>query len=272
MENEDITTDHPLSPTYAIAIISAKGGVGKTSFAASLGVCMARADRPVIMLDLDPQNSLCHHVGIPPNAREGSALASLNNHKWSTTVVELAPDLRLIPYGIPSEAERTAYEDILEQNPHWLSERLSELSITPGTIIIFDTPPGPSIYIQRVLEIANLALVLTLPDAASFAAIPVMERLLNQYSRPRAAFDGAKYIINQVNSAHPLSRDMAEVIRHELGSALIGRIHADQFMCEALANRQDVTSFAPYSQASYDIKICTDRVLQLLQANTTKRP
>lgn len=272
MQKNIITPNHPLHRVHIIAVISAKGGVGKTSIAASLGVAMAQTRQQVLMLDFDPQNSLCHHVGVNPNARKGSALASLKNEPWSSTTIEITPGLRLVPYGTPTEAERTAYEQLLERHPSWVADHLSELCVKPGTIVIFDTPPGPSVYVRRVLQITDLALVLTLPDAASFAAIPLMERLLDEYSRPKASFLGAKYIINQINSGQVLSRDMAEIIRHELGDAIIGRIHSDQFMCEALANQQDVIRFAPYSQASHDIKTCSNRILQLLHSNPTERP
>jgi ATPases involved in chromosome partitioning len=39
-----------------IAVVSAKGGVGKTTLAANLASVLATSGRRVIALDLDPQN------------------------------------------------------------------------------------------------------------------------------------------------------------------------------------------------------------------------
>lgn len=252
------------TPTNIIAVLSAKGGVGKTSVTANLGVALARLDRPVLLLDLDPQNALCHHLGVAPDATSGCASACVSRTNWHRATVECSPLLRLLPYGVASEAERITFEERLQKNPAELASCLSGMVTDPETIVIIDTPPGPSVYVRRALEATRLALVVTLPDAASYAAMPGMERLLDEYSRPRADFWGAKYIINQINSAQTLTRDITEIIKLEFSGDVIGRIHTDQFMREALANRQDVLGFAPYSQAAHDIAACAERIAATL--------
>jgi len=255
-----------------IAVLSAKGGVGKTSITANTGVALAQAGLPVLLLDLDPQNALCHHVGVDPRAAQGCALASLKGNNWNDTAVDCLTGMRLLPFGLPSDNERIAFERLLSERSDWLTRSLTNMALDPDTIVIFDTPPGPSIYVQRVLETTVLALVVTLADIASYAAMPSMERLLDAYSRHRPEFRGAKYIINQVDSGQMLARDIAETIKQAFGAAVIGRIHTDQFMREALANRQDVLTFAPYSQASHDIAACADRIRQALAVLQTSGP
>ncbi|MGK4924212.1 AAA family ATPase [Bordetella hinzii] len=53
-----------------IAIVSAKGGVGKTTIAATLGLALSRAGHPALVLDLDPQNALRFHLGADTEAAE----------------------------------------------------------------------------------------------------------------------------------------------------------------------------------------------------------
>ena len=40
-----------------VAIVSQKGGSGKTTIAVHLAVCAERAGKPTLILDLDPQGS-----------------------------------------------------------------------------------------------------------------------------------------------------------------------------------------------------------------------
>ena len=54
-----------------ITVVSAKGGVGKTTLAANLASVLAARGRRVIALDLDPQNALRLHFGIPLDSIDG---------------------------------------------------------------------------------------------------------------------------------------------------------------------------------------------------------
>ena len=48
---------------HTIALLTQKGGAGKTTLAASLAVAAAMAGEKVIALDLDPQGSLARWAG-----------------------------------------------------------------------------------------------------------------------------------------------------------------------------------------------------------------
>ena len=56
-----------------IAVASPKGGVGKTTCAAHLAYGIAAAGYRTLALDLDPQNSLRLHFGIPLGEAGGLA-------------------------------------------------------------------------------------------------------------------------------------------------------------------------------------------------------
>ncbi len=251
-----------------LAVLSAKGGVGKTSFAANIGVAFARAGQPVLLVDLDPQNAICHHFGIDAVASAGVSLATLNGRGWREAAVETASGVLVLPYGQPTEHQRIAFENAIDAQPNWPMSQLEAMRLAPGTIVIFDTPPGPTIYARKVLERIQMAAVVTLPNAASYATLHLMERLLDEYSRPRPGFLGAHYIINQTDSGHLLSRDVAALLKNEFGTDVLGRVHLDQFMREALAHGQDIITFAPYSQSAQDILDCARLINQHLNNGT----
>ena len=67
--------------------------------------------------------------------------------------------------------------------------------------VFIDTPPGPSAYMQQALTAAQVVVVVNLPDAASYAALALMQRLVHTYCTPRPDFAGTLHVLNQADGA-----------------------------------------------------------------------
>jgi cellulose biosynthesis protein BcsQ len=91
-----------------------------------------------------------------------------------------------------------------------------------------------------------------LPDIASYATISTMENLYRSYCSGRTNFIGANYLINQSDSKNRLGRDVASTVHLHLRDSVIGKIHYDQAVSEALAFSQAVLDYDQHSQSSHD--------------------
>jgi chromosome partitioning protein len=168
-----------------IALLTQKGGAGKTTLAASLAVAAAHAGERVIALDLDPQASLS---------------------RW----------------GKYRETARAPNKVMIEQLE---SERLPRLrAILEGlagvgfTLAVFDTAGADSAAARFVTEIADLCLLPTRPTrldveatAATFRAVFLAKRkaafVLNQCPptyRSSRTNDSAKGLTNLGVLAEPM--------------------------------------------------------------------
>lgn len=233
-----------------------KGGVGKTSTTANLAAMIAknRSGMRVFMLDLDPQNSLKLHFGFGGLLHDGVCRQSLQNRDWVDVMFESLSGPICMPYGVVSEPERKAFERLLEKQPDWVGRQLARAGIGAGDLVLIDTPPGRSVYLEQAFACADLAMIMLLADAGSYATIPAMELWLDEIQVSRPDLTGI-YLLNQLDDARPLSRDIGSVLGQNLGHRLApGGIHRDEAISEALACQQPVLHYDPHCQATADIR------------------
>lgn len=254
-----------------VAVISGKGGVGKSTLSANLGTTWQRQGKAVLVVDLDPQNALRNHLGLAfePGAEEQVAgIAQFGEAEEDLRErCQLSPaGVAVLPFGTVDETRRRAFERQLDSEPDWLAQRLADMQLSDGAVVILDTPPGPSVYLQQALTVANLALVVTLSDAASYATLPMIDNLIQTYTAERPEFMGTLYVINQVDSSRQLNKDVTLIMRNILGKRLIGLIHLDQSIAEALAYNQSVLDYDPSGRGCHDIQAVSVAVLEKLSS------
>ncbi|HRL21663.1 MAG TPA: cellulose biosynthesis protein BcsQ [Alcaligenes sp.] len=249
-----------------IAVASAKGGVGKTTVSANLGVALARLGRPVLAVDLDPQNALrFHYFHDQALSREdGMAKATVDNRAPGSPAGVTPSGVVMLPYGHCSESEREQFESILQQEPDWLRQRLSEMGLPANTLVVLDTPPGPSVYLKQALRAANFVVVVVLADAGSYITLPQMHELVEQYCDPAQGFVGSAVLINQVDRSRALASDVTQLLNVTQAGQVLGRIHADPAVAEALACGTTVFEYMEHSEAVRDFQASAREVLARL--------
>lgn len=239
-----------------IVVASMKGGVGKTSVTTNLAVAMAAelgADR-VSTIDLDPQNALRLHLGVEASEGQSICRQALRRRSWQSAMVDSPFGVACIPYGLVSESEREAFEDLLVEEPDWLERQLAQTGFGDDDLVLIDMPPGPSVYLNQGFACADLILIVLLADAASYSTIVAMETWIDQIAVQRPGVESV-YLLNQTDESVRLNRDIGEVLQQRLGKRLLPvGIHRDEAVCEALAFLQPVLFYDPRCQATHDFQ------------------
>lgn len=222
----------PVTPAQVIAIVSPKGGVGKSTVCAALAGALS-LKAPAIAIDLDPQNALQYHMGVSSNVA-GTNDAGLTGMDWNSLLRDGAAGTRVLPYGSISEKERRALEHCLKEDSHWLARQLVRMNLDADDVVILDTPPGRTLYLDQALDVADQVVLVVTPDAASFMVLDHIDRLFegrtNNFGR-----DDCSYIVNQFDASRTFCQDMLAVLKHRLGSKLIGVVPFDHAISEGLA-------------------------------------
>ncbi|MEU7095926.1 MinD/ParA family ATP-binding protein [Kitasatospora aureofaciens] len=161
-----LTVDLP-GAHVRIAVVSLKGGTGRTTVALGLGDVLA-ADRhrePVVALDAVPL-----HGGLATRAggREASVIELLANHQTYVTHNSPPPPAYRRPSGlavVPSEYRPDAQYVLGAEGYRWLAEHLIPRSFG---VMVTDTPAGLSDPLMAgVLSLADLVVLTTTTAAES---------------------------------------------------------------------------------------------------------
>ncbi|MCW1830156.1 cellulose biosynthesis protein BcsQ [Enterobacter asburiae] len=246
-----------------ICVCSPKGGTGITTLTATIAFALAREGNKALALDLDAQNALRIHFGVPVADGRGYAASWKNTSDWSQFVLTAGSNLFVLPYGSVTEIQRLAFEERLMQDEHFLTHGLRALLTCPELIIVADCPSGPSPVLNVLSPVADLHLVTLLADTASVSLLPGTEN--NGLTGSRLNRNAGHYfLLNQTDSRRQISRDVAAFVTHRLGDKLLGMVHRDESVGEAAASQQSLFDYCPSSAAAYDIAHIAGKVSDIL--------
>lgn len=152
-----------------IAVVSQKGGVGKTTTVVHLGVALAERGAPTLLVDLDPQAALTAAFGINEDLPSGIEAALLRGIALAQVIRSIRPGLDLAPATFQlHQAEMS-----LHQRPRW-QHRLREV-LRPAqeryAYILIDAPPGLGPLTVNALTAADAFLVPIRPDYLSLRSL-----------------------------------------------------------------------------------------------------
>lgn len=238
-----------------ISFISGKGGVGKTTLSANMAMALAQRGKKVLVIDLDPQNTLRLHLGMDPEeiaglVREGISPESAFDSPFG---------VKFIPFGRVNQTELEEFSAELNTHPRWLADGIASLATMGLDFVILDTPPGPTVFLKQALEAAHRALVVVLADAASFASLPKITSLVAYYTAGRSDFLGTSRLINQMPTRSRLGHQVRAAMMADQNSLTIPiAVHKDERVSQALACERPVLEYDPDCKASRDIQYLTD--------------
>lgn len=238
-----------------IAVISLKGGVGRTTVAAGLARVIAERARAVAV-DLDPQNALGLHLGMAVGEPRGIVDPSFDGRGLIELLRGQQPEVPYVPFGRCDVRVRVELEAALATTPTWLGARLTALC-PPGTeYVVLDTPAGHGPWLDQALAHAHLILTVTTADAASYALLADSEGLLEAVAQERAPTPPtAAFLINRLDPRRELGRDLRGALANALGDRLLPTaLLEDEAVREAVAERQTAVQFAPHSQYSVGLR------------------
>lgn len=205
-----------------LAVVSQKGGVGKTTTAVNLAAAFARRGLKTLIVDVDPQGAVRYGVGLRRDHSVNGFADYLNGTCALRDVIlpTALPWLRVILAGtVSDEADHMAYQSLVAE-----SDLLPELLATARQrchIVVVDTPPGLGPITHKVLMGSQHAVVPLQCEPLALQTTPQILRGIQAIAavNEQLILDGL--ILTMFEPGNAASERVVEYVRQHLPANIV---------------------------------------------------
>ncbi len=243
-----------------VAVLTSKGGTGKTTTAINLGHGLALSGQRVLIIDCDPQGSASAAFRVKSN--RGLVDLMIDGH---ADIFKVRPNLYLLPSGKKRLADLEIKLAARDDRQRILKEALSRLSGCDW--VILDCSPSINIINLNALGYADRLLV---PSSLDYFSLEGVKSTLELAGDLNNGENGKIELLGVLPTFYDkrttISRLALDRLRDEYGDGVFKtEIRANVQIKKSQWHQKTIFEYAPYSYGAYDYFNLAEEVREKLK-------
>ena len=234
-----------------ISIVNHKGGVGKTTSVASLGVALADLGKRVLLVDLDPQCNLTDTLSVP---RSGRTLYEALREGKDLPRVGVRERLWVCPSSLDLVSMDLELSGV-RRREYRLRDLLSSPDCSGFDYILLDCPPSLGLLTINALTASGEVFVPLTPEALPAKGLGTLLDIIRRTKEglnPDLNLGGI--IITRYNR-RKINRIVEESLRENFGDLVFQtKIRENVDIAESPLQGKDIFSYSPGSIGAKDYR------------------
>ncbi len=207
--------------TRIIAIVSQKGGVGKTALTHNLGYELSQAGQNVLLVDFDPQADLTTCNGLEEDDERATVYeAMMEPEEASLCVVKINENLDLLT----ADEDLSGAELEFSENQSRRNTRLRAVMdyvADKYDYILIDCPPSLGFFTANALVAANQIIVPLQCEHLAYKALGSLLGIVAKSQRQNPELRVAGVVLTFIDRRNSLSKEITDMARKEVGNAVL---------------------------------------------------
>lgn len=242
-----------------IAVANHKGGVGKTTFVASVGASLASQGYRTLLVDLDAQANLT--ASLLPDEAEQRTIYNALREKRELPVVELRQNLSLTPSALDLAGIELELSGAMQRE--FILKDLLEPVTDSYDYILLDCPPSLGLIAVNAFVASTDVIIPLTAEALPFKGLTMIQEIVEMVQKrlnPSLSISGI--VLNRW-AGRKLNKIVEEALRERFPDEVYKtKIRENISIAEAPLTKSDIYSYAPESNGAKDYKALTEELLQ----------
>lgn len=247
--------------TRIMAIVSQKGGVGKTSLAQNLGAELAAQGQLTLLVDLDPQSNLTTGWGVDPYEPRLTTYDAMTNPEQSVqTMLELRPNLYLMPANLDLAGAELAFINAIDRNTK-LRKALAPIA-HHFDVILLDGPPSLGFFTVNALAAATEILIPLQVHPYAYKALDQLMGIVDQVGEINPELRLSGIVMTMYDQRNSLTSAIEDAARQRFPDVVFDTvIPINVRIAEATLDGVSVGEYEPASSGARAYKALATEVI-----------